>query len=148
MGVGLSALDGDGDVGVAAWGPGGVLQLLDACRELRHGHAGVWHPFVAVSEHTADDAFAGAADEDRWVRSLRGLGPGPDGFEVDVAAVELGLVLGPDRADRLYALIHDRPACRRVDAVVGDLFGDPAHADTEQHAPVREGVEAGERLRG
>jgi hypothetical protein len=63
-----------------------------------------------------------------------------------MVAVVLGFVLGPDRAHRLHALVHDRPARRWVDAVVGDLLGDPADTDAEQHASVREDVEAGNCL--
>src|SRR6478672_3868658 len=124
-----------------------VLKLPDPRAELLNRHTGVRHSFVAVGEHAADDAFAGAADEDGWVWLLRRLGPGPDGVEVDVAAVVLGLVVGPDLAHRLHALVHDRPAGRWVDAVVGNLLWDPAGADAEQHASVREEVEAGDRLR-
>src|SRR3954452_19173052 len=99
--------------------PGSALRVARwACRRAAS--------IVAVGEHAADDALAGTADQDGWVWSLRRLGPGPDGSEVDVAAVELRLLLGPDRAHRLHALVHDRPAGRSVDVVVGDLLGDPA----------------------
>jgi hypothetical protein len=77
--VGFGALDGDGDVDVATCRPCCVLKLPDPRPELLHGHAGVRHPFVTVGEDAADDAFVGAADEDGWVWSLLGLGPGPDG---------------------------------------------------------------------
>src|SRR4051794_16503749 len=123
------------------------MELADPRPEFLDGYAGVRHPFVAVGEHAADDAFAGASDEDGRVWLLRGFGPGPDGVEVDVPAVELGLVLRPDLAHRLHALIHDGPARRWLDAVVCDLFGDPSDADAEQHASIGEDVEARDGLR-
>ena len=76
------------------------------------------------------------------MRLLGGLGPGPDLVEVDVLAVEFGLVLGPDLLHRPHLLAETLEARLVVGAVVFHLLGIPPTADAELEAPAGERVEA------
>ena len=82
------------------------------------------------------------------MRLLGGLGPGPDLVEVDVLAVELGLVLCPDLLHRPHLLAETLEARLVVRAVVLHLFGIPPAPDAELEAPARERVEARHLLGG
>ena len=67
--------------------------------------------------------------------------------EVDVAAVVLGDLRGPDRLHREHALAEQRAACRGIGAVVGDLLGLPACADPELEPTMTQRVDARDFLR-
>src|SRR5699024_12820463 len=78
------------------------------------------------------------ADQNRWVWVLHRLGPGVTRFDVDELAVELGLVLRPQRTHRSQLLVEQPPTGPRVRAMVTHLFTVPADPDAEQHTPTRE----------
>ena len=109
---------------------------------------GVGDPVVAELDDAPQRAVGAAADQNRRMGLLDGLRPGPDRVEVDVLAVVLGLVLGPDRLHRLRPLAHEREPPPRVGAVVLHLLLVPAGADPEQEAAAGEAVEARDLLRG
>jgi hypothetical protein len=72
---------------------------------------------------------------------LRGLGLELERPEIEEAAVELGLRLGPQRAQREHALAQPAAARREVDAHGAELLLEPARADAEAQASAGEHVE-------
>src|SRR5438552_11081412 len=90
------AEDADGDSGA----PGVLrepLQLFDAAPEaFGLTEAADRHPLVAVLDDVRERVRSVAADEHRRLRLLHGLWPRPDRIKVDVFAVKLGGVFGPD----------------------------------------------------
>src|SRR4029453_12069240 len=66
------------------------------------------------------------AEVDRGVRLLHRLRPGEDRIEVDLPAVELRLVVGPDLLERGELLVDTGSAGGRVGAVVAHLLPVPA----------------------
>ena len=93
-------------------------------------------PLVAEVEHPLLGLGGVAAQQDRRVRALDGLGPGPQRIEVDELAVVLGLVLRPDRLHRAHSVVEQPHPGARVGLVVGQLRAVPASADAEQEAAV------------
>ncbi|MFN8539392.1 MAG: hypothetical protein U0232_18175 [Thermomicrobiales bacterium] len=133
---------GDGYRG-AAEGGGAAVEVADAVFEAVFG---VGSPFVAVVEDAVEDARAFAADDDRRVGALGGLGPGPERAEADEVAVVCGFVLGPDGAHGEDVLAQAAEAGGGVDAVVVQLLAVPARADAEEEAPAGDEVEGGDLL--
>src|SRR3954454_16968150 len=88
------------------------------------------------------------ADVDRRVWPLNRLGPGEDRVEIDEAAVELSLVLGPELFERGQLLVQLVPASRRSGAVVAHFVAVPAHAHTHVEATSGNQVDAGDLLGG
>src|ERR1700730_13761516 len=125
-----------------------AAQLLDPRTQLLGFADAVRQPLVAVGEYAVDHALAVAADEDRRMRLLDRLRPGPDSVEVNVAAVVGRLLLCPDRLHRLHALSQQAESRRRIRAVVAHLLDVPASADAEQEAPAGEEVQCRDLLRG
>src|SRR5260370_17740355 len=82
------------------------------------------------------------------MRLLNRLRPGPCRPEVDHVAVVLGLLLSPDRLDRLDPLAQQLPPRAELRPVICHLLAVPAAADAEDQAPVRNQVEAGRFLGG
>ena len=105
------------------------------------------HPHVAQLDDLLEVPLGrGCADDDRWVRLLQRLGPGPRRAEVDELAVELGFLLCPQRLAGEQLLAHQGTAGGRVDAVGFHLLVVPAVADAEQEPTARDDVERGDLL--
>ena len=81
------------------------------------------------------------------MRLLHGARPREDRLEVDLFAVVLGALVGPDRLHRLDAFAHQAEAAIEIRAVVLHLLAVPAAADPEQEATVRDAIEACHFLR-
>src|SRR5204863_8446990 len=101
---------------------------------------------VAEVHHALQCIAALTAEQDGRVWFLLGLGPRPDRIEGDELAVELGDVLRPDLLHRAHLLLEPLEARLELRAVVLHLLGVPAAAQPELEAPVREQVEARDRL--
>jgi hypothetical protein len=82
------------------------------------------------------------------MRALNRLGPGEDWGKVDKPAVELSLLLGPDLLERGELLIHLRPSCGRIGAVIAHFLTVPTQADAQGDAAVGDYVQAGYLLGG
>jgi hypothetical protein len=65
-----------------------------------------------------------------------------------MVTVEARHVVGPQALHGQHVLAGHVAAAAHLDPVVLDLVGVPSEADTEHESPVREVVEAGDRLRG
>src|ERR1700730_3930100 len=87
---------------------------------------------VAVADRAARAVREGAADDDRRVRRLHRLRPGPHLRDFDDLAVIFGLGFGPDLLHRLDLLAHFLEAGRADGAVALDLVLVPPAADAEQ----------------
>ena len=87
-----------------------------------------------------------AAQQHRRVRALNRLGPLVDGVEVDELAVELRLVVGPDRLHRQDALAQQCPTGRGVSAMVAHLLGQPAGTDPQLHPAAGQQIQGGDLL--
>ena len=158
VGAGLDVGDGDvgpfgladehGDVeggGVAAGGGGKLVELADLLAE-RLGSEAVGNPAVAVLHHTGEDVLGVAADQDRRVGLLDGLGVAAQQGEVVELAVELGALLRPQLLQHEAGFEGLRPRPADVAAHDGGLFLVPAGADAEDEAPAAVAVEGGDLL--
>ena len=125
--------------------PAAAAALLQAC----HGALGLpaaaraREPAVAELDHALQGVVGLAAEQDRRMRPLLGLGIEPDRIEVDELAVELGFLLGPQLLHGQHALAQQLEARLVAGAVVLHLVDVPAAADGEDEAAARELVEAG-----
>src|SRR5205085_6379015 len=93
-------------------------------------------PSVADLDDSLQGVAALTAEDDRRMRLLHGLGPGPQRVEVDELAVILGDVLRPDRLHGLDLLFQPLEPGGEVRPVVLHLFPVPAPTDPEQEAAV------------
>ena len=82
------------------------------------------------------------------MRLLLRLGVEPDRIEIDELAVELGLLLGPQRLHRQHALAQQLEARLIARAVILHLLDIPAAAHGKDEAAARELVEARHRFGG
>ena len=98
-------------------------------------------PAVAVAGDPAQRAVAVAADEDRRARRLHRVGQADGAGEVDVAAVERGDLIGPQRAQCGEVLVGPAAPLGERDAEGGELLGQPADADPQLEAATAEVVE-------
>ena len=106
-------------------------------------------PDVAVAYRAAQRGRALAADPDRRVRLLHGLGQEGDLGEAHVAALETRVLLGPQDLERLQVLVGDAAALlerRRADRL--ELLLHPAGARAQHQAPVGKHVDRGCDLGG
>src|SRR5207302_10054806 len=88
-----------------------------------------------------------AADEYRRLRLLHGLWPRPDRIKVDVFAVKLGGVFGPDLLHGQHAFTQHLPSHRRSRPVILHLLAVPSAADAEEHATAGDEVGGRDLLR-
>ena len=109
---------------------------------------GAGNPAVAVADRAPRGIGEGAADDDRRMRLLRGLGPLLHLVEVHELAVILGLFLGPDGLHRLDPFARQFMPAGEHSAMVLDLVLVPAVADAEQEAAVRQLVDRRDDLGG
>src|SRR6185312_13157847 len=105
-------------------------------------------PAVAILDDAAQRVIRLAAQEDRRMRALRRLGPGPDRIEPDHLAAIGGGLLGPDLLHRENAFAHQLEPRLVLGAVVFHLLDVPAAADAKDEPPARQPVEAGDAFRG
>src|SRR3989454_8716880 len=96
----------------------------------------------------AERGPAVAADPDRRVRLLQGLGLEHEPAEPRVLARERRRAAGPELLHRRQILVGHGAALREGHAEGGALGGDPAGADAEHDAPAGERVERGDHLGG
>src|SRR6185503_16902301 len=116
--VGRRGEGGDADrLHVAARLGGALLEILHAGQHL-FGRAAARVPAVAEVDDALQRVAALAAEEDRRVGLLRRLWPRPVRIEVDVGAVELGHVLGPDLLHRAHLLLELLEPCRELRSMV------------------------------
>ena len=85
---------------------------------------------------------AGRPDQYPHPRLLHRLRPRPARRELDVLAVELGLVLRPDLLHAKHLLAGDRSAVVEIDPMVGRLDLVPPEADPEHEASARDVIES------
>jgi hypothetical protein len=124
-------------------GLGQPIQLrLDPTRVARR----MGHPAIAVRRCPGQRGVPIAADVDGRMRLLYRLGPGENRVEVNMLAVELGLVLGPDLLERDQLFVRDRSAGPWIRAVVAHFFTAPACAHPEDHPAAGYQVQAGDLL--
>jgi hypothetical protein len=88
-----------------------------------------------------------SADEQRRVPSLHRLGPQTDRIEVDELAMELRLIIGPDRLHCRELLPHQIPPQVRLDTGVAHLLHQPPGADAEQESAPGKMVDCRDLLR-
>ena len=105
-------------------------------------------PAVAERRGAPERGLRLAAEDDRRMRPLQGLRLELDRSEGEEPAVELGLGLGPERAQRAHALARPRGAGLKLDPGGLELFREPADADPERQPAAREHVEAHREARG
>src|SRR5437762_2025506 len=110
--------------------------------------AGTREPAVAIFDDAAQRVIALAAEDDRRVRLLRRLRPRPHLIEIDHLAVVFRLVLGPQRLHREDPLAHQLEPRVVAGSVIFHLLDIPAAADTEDKAPARQLIEAGDTFGG
>src|SRR3954447_13726470 len=108
-------------------------QLLDDLKAAARAR----EPAVAIFDDAAQRVIGLPAEDDRRMRLLRRLWPGPDLVEIDHLAVILGLVLGPQRLHGEDALAHQLEAGVIARAVIFHLLDVPAAANAEDETPAR-----------
>ena len=94
-------------------------------------------------QNAVQDPRSVAADENRGVRTLSRLGPGPDGTERNELAMEAGFILCPDHLHGFDALGDNLHANRRVGAMVRHFLAVPPRTDTEVDPAAGKVVDAG-----
>src|SRR5215471_8725755 len=146
--LGWRRKDGHGDRLHVPALPGRDLPQLLVGVQSDLGAAAARKPAVAEIDHALQRVLALAAEQDGRMWLLGRLGPRPAPVEVDMSAVELGLVLRPDLLEGPHLLLELPEAGLEVGAVVLHLLGVPATTDAEQEATVAEHVETGHRLGG
>jgi len=104
-------------------------------------------PALPVARGAAQCGRAHAADDDGRVRLLDGSRLCVDPAERDEAALEAGLLLRPERQDRLDVLVRLLAAIREGCPDGLELGPEIARADAEDQAPAREHVDTRQLLR-
>ena len=124
-------------------------QFVDASHQRRDLsqvlRASAREPPVPETHGTSKRGIRVAPEEDRGMRRRDWLRLEVQGREVEVVPVVLGFTLCPENPHRLDALLQAREARSRVDAQRGELFAEPAGADTHDGPSARENVERGDR---
>src|SRR5437870_2621318 len=108
--------------------------------------ARIGDPSVAVTDRAPRAVREGAADNERRVRLLHRLRPGPHFHDLNNLAVIFRLGLGPDLLHRLDLLAHLLETRRKDGAVALDLVLVPTAANAEQKAAARDVVDRGDEL--
>src|SRR5262245_35408020 len=84
--------------------------------------------------------------DNRWMRLLGGFGIGADKWKIEILAVVLRLVMGPQRLHDLNGFPCLRPAMHEVTTHEFSFLPQPARAYTEQEATVAKPIKAGDLL--
>src|SRR5262249_10068804 len=132
--------------GIAAGFGGHLAELVDRFDALGLEPVVSRNPPVAVTKSALGGGLQPAADDDRWMGLLEGLGPHLHLVELHELAVMLGLLIGPDRLHRLDALARQLVAALERRAMVLDLVLVPAIANAEQEAALAQLVDGRDLL--
>ena len=103
-------------------------------------------PAVAEFHYAPQGVVAFAAEEDRRIRLLLGLGIEPDGVEGDKFAVEFRLVVAPQGLHRQHAFAQNLEAALVSRAVILHLLDVPAPANAEDETTPGELIKTGDRF--
>ena len=106
------------------------------------------HPTVAEPCGPGDRVVGVAAEDDRRVRGAGGTRREVDRLEVEMTPVVRRLLLGPERAQHLDALLHPREPSAGVEPERGELLRQPSGADPQDRPPAGQDVDRGHRTRG
>src|SRR3984957_7334780 len=105
-------------------------------------------PTVAELRRALEGRLGIAAEYDRRMRLLRGLGHELESFDANSLAVIVWRILGPQLLHQPEVFARSQRAVLEVHPDAFELFFEPADADAKNKSPAREDVQAGDRFRG
>src|SRR5712692_4851876 len=102
----------------------------------------VGQPAIGMGHHPAQHILGVSPKDNRRIRLLGGFGIGADGWKIEVTAVVLRLVMGPERLHDLDGFPCLRPAVREVATHECGFLPQPTRANAEQEAAAAKQIEA------
>src|SRR5215470_10048431 len=140
------AVDGNGNrPRISPGGLGHGIELATARLHLSRRDA-VGQPAVSMCHYPAQHILGVPANDNGRMRLLGGFGIGTDQGKIEILAMVLRLVIGPQRLHDLNGFPGLRPAVYEVTAHEFSFLTQPARANAEQEAAATKPIKAGDLL--